>query len=53
MNLGDVNGFSRLELQWLLLHGAELAFMITDNNYYLIRLNIKARIMKADVCVIS
>ena len=51
MNLGDVNGFSCLELQWLLLHGAELAFMITDN--YLIRLNIKARIMKADVCVIS
>ena len=30
MNLGDVNGFSRLELQWLLLHGAELAVMITE-----------------------
>ena len=51
MNLGDVNGFSHLELQWLLLHGAKLAVMITDN--YLIRLNIKARIIKADVCVIS
>ena len=51
MNLGDVNGFSHLELQWLLLHGEELAVMITDN--YLIRLNIKARIIKADVCVIS
>ena len=51
MNLGDVNGFFRLELQWLLLHGEELAVMITNN--YLMRSNIKERIVKADVCVIS